>query len=165
MVNTPIIRHPNPFVNARRDLPWPPPECGDNKQHTRVIPFKVWALEEVQTIAQSHIDGKVDVIQAVTNDCIDDMQKAKMTLKEVAELLLMLERDDYENSQWCMTSPKPGVIARPEFRWLPCDAYTLIVEEEDEHEFVSQVTYYIKLCRTIAGGMLLMVSLHPSIYH
>lgn len=162
MVNTTVNTHPNPFVNMRRELPWPPPQAGDGFEHTREISFQIWDLDEIQTIARSCIDGVQNAIFAITKDCILDMQQEKLTNKDVAELLLLLEPDDYVNSRWCMSSPRPGVTARPELRWFPCDAYTLPIQEEDEYGVASEKKYYIKVSRNIAGKMLLMISMHPS---
>lgn len=164
MVNNSTHGHPNPFVNMRGDLPWPPPTTGPDSAHTRAIPFRVWELVDIQTIAQRFLDGDTSLIYAVTSDCIEDMQREKLALENVAELLLLLEVDDYVNSQWCMTSARPGVRARPELRWLPCDAYCLPLEEEDENGEVDDKKYYIKVCRTASGAMLLVVSMHPSNY-
>lgn len=164
MVNTSMHGHPNPFVNARRDLPWPPPSTAPDSEHTREIPFQVWDLNDIQTISQNFLDGDTSLLRAVTSDCLDDMQREKLALENVAELLLLLQIDDYINSRWCMTSANPGVRARPELRWLPCDAYCLPLEEEDEAGVVRDKKYYIKVCRTVTGTMLLIVSMHPSSY-
>jgi hypothetical protein len=164
MVNTSDVRHPNPFVNARRELPWPPPDAQLGRDQTRIIPFKVWDLEELQTLASGHLSGIPNVISAVTRDCFTDLQNEKLTLDDVADIILLLEPEHYHNSWWCMASRKAGITARPELQWFPCDAYKVTVELEDEHECVYDRTYYIKLCRTIGGTMLLIVSLHPTDY-
>jgi len=101
---------------------------------------------------------------AVTTDCSIDMQAECMSFEELADLILMLEPDDYENSLWCMKSQKEGVAVRPELHWLPCDAYTLPIEQQRNDGTTYVKTYYLKMCKSPTGTILLMVSVHPSIY-
>jgi len=164
MVNNPMHGHPNPFVRQRNELPWPPPSSEPGQEESRVIPFQVWQLTDIQTIAQKYLDGEDSLIHQATPRCLDDMQKEKLELGDVARLLLRLESDDYLNSRWCMAGSRPGVKMRPDALWLPCDAYCLLVETENESGTCVEKKYYIKVCRTATGTMLLIVSMHPSIF-
>jgi len=162
MVNNQKYGHPNPFVNARNELPWPPPTNGEEFQSTRKIDFQVWDLDEIQTLAKRFLEGETGVIRAVTSDCIHDMQEEKIGLDFAADLLLMLEPDHYLNSQWCTTGGRASVKCRPELRWVPCDAYCLPCEIDCEDGRTIEKKYYLKLARAVTGTMLLLVSLHPS---
>jgi hypothetical protein len=161
MVNNPMHGHPNPFVNARHELPWPPPSSEPGFEATREIPFKVWDLRDIHAIAQKFLDGDSNLLRAVTSDCITDMQEEMLSLEDVATLLRSVTEHDYLNSRWCMTSARPGVTARPELRWLPCDAYE-VRREIFKSGVAYKKKYYVKVCRAINGSMLLIVSMHLS---
>jgi hypothetical protein len=161
MVNT-LIVHPNPYVRLRPELPWPPPSSDEGKDHTRAIPARVWPLQKFIEIAQGHLAGKQNTIIAVTNDCQEDMQEHLVQYDDVAEIICLLTDDDYHNSLWCKRSRRPGVQCAPEAAWLPCDAYVISIDREDGSE--STIEYYLKMCQTTLGTVLLLISIHPAEY-
>lgn len=160
MVNTPISMPTNPYVAAKPELPWPPPQHGDEHEQSRIIERKIWDLSAVQGFAQQVLDGEQHVLKAITTDCVGDMQRLFIDAEYAAKLLLLLsEEDHYRNSRWCHTGAT--IPKRPDLGWVPCDAYLLPVDDEYENETVTK-TYYIKLCLSPSGAMLLLISLHES---
>lgn len=163
MVNTTSSMHPNPYVHLRPQLPWPPPQSGDAFEASRTIPFKIWDLQVLQTIANAVKNGDETVMRAVTRGCINDMHAEQITPEYAADLLLQLSPSDYTNSRWCNIGDRQ-TKCRPELLWLPCDAYVVRINQADEHGNLQTKKYYIKLCLNSAGKMLLLVSLHESNY-
>lgn len=153
--------HPNPYVRTRSDLPWPPPQNGDDHEDSRVIAKKVWDLAVIQGLAQQVLNGKGDSLKAITPDCIGDMQRLCIDAEYAAKLVLLLvPKDHYRNSRWCHTGAK--IANRPELGWVPCDAYCLTVEDDYESGEIRMVNYYIKLCLSPVGSVVLIISLHES---
>ena len=165
MVNLSHQNH-NPFFAVRSDLPWPPPSDQQGAEATRDIPFRVWVLDEIRAIAAKQLaDVPSDVIVAVTNDCAEDMQRDGLTFEFLAQMILDIDEDeDYDKSFWCMKSHRKGVRVHPDALWLPCDAYIMPTTEEMPNGTVVQKRYYLKMCKSLAGTLLLMVSVHPSVY-
>jgi hypothetical protein len=161
VVNT-LTMHPNPYVRSRPELPWPPPSCDEDKRHTRLIAQKVWLLDDFKKLAMSCLEGNRNAILAVTHDCSSDMQDAMLTYEDVAEIVNLLTDDDYHNSLWCMRSMREGVRCAPEALWLPCDSY--VIETEFENDSIASIKYYLKMCKSPMGTVLLMISIHPSEY-
>ncbi len=164
MVNTTPSMHPNPYVNLRPQLPWPPPCSDEGAEDTREIPFKIWDLTDLKNVAQAVLDGKIDLMKGLTKACVADMQSEHITIEYAAELLLLLlTDDDYENSRWCNVGARP-TKCRPELLWMPCDAYVVSINQDDKHGIPRKKIYYIKLCLNSGGTMLFLISLHESIY-
>lgn len=161
MVNTSFLMHENPYVRARPELPWPPPQHGDDQIHTRLIDGKIWDLLSIRQLAQQVLHGDASSLKAITKDCRSDMQRLQMDDKYAARLLLLLnESDHYINSRWCHTGA--SVPTRPALGWVPCDAYKINVEDDYDNGETLTITYYIKFCLSPSGSMVLLISLHES---
>lgn len=153
--------HPNPFVRMWPDLPWPPPD--EDNDESRAIPQKVWKLADIKAIAQAQIDRESDtLISAITDDCLEDLQKLEFTYCDIAERILQLEERHYDKSMWCMRSKGPGVKAPDEQLWFPCDAYVFTVRERVAATgWEGIVEYYVKLCLTPSQKVIILISFHP----
>ena len=159
------VGHPNPFVRQRPDLPWPPPiECNER---SLVIPKKVWKLADIRTIAQAQLDNETDtLLSAITDKCVEDLQKLEFNASDAAERVLLLEERHYDKSMWCMRSKRPGVKVPDEQLWFPCDAYVLKVRERVVVTgWEGVMEYYIKLCLTPSQKVIVLVSFHPPEFH
>lgn len=153
--------HANPYVRARPDLPWPPPQHGDDQEHTRFIEEKIWDLAAIKALAHQVVKGKSSALKAITRDCRTDMQRLQIDDVYAAKLLLLLnETDHYLNSRWCHTGA--NVPNRPELGWVPCDAYELPIEDEYESGETRELSYYIKICLSPSGETVVLISLHES---
>lgn len=150
--------HPNPYVRARPNLPWPPP--GDD-QTSRAILGKLWELAEIKAIAQSQLDHEHEnLVFAVTEDCVKDIQKLEFTPVDLATHILQLDDRNYDKSLWCKKSVQPGVRIDEAALWCPCDSYVIPVRETYKSGFSGEVKYYIKLCLSPANKSVLLVSFH-----
>ncbi|OGA54128.1 MAG: hypothetical protein A3F74_24235 [Betaproteobacteria bacterium RIFCSPLOWO2_12_FULL_62_58] len=156
-----IAGHPNPFVRQRPELPWPPPTEHDDR--SRVIPEKIWELADIKAIAQAQVDQEAEtLLSAITDDCIEDLQKLEFTARDVAERILQLQAHHYDKSMWCMRSKRPGVKVPDEQLWFPCDAYVLRVKERvPTTGWEGFLDYYVKLCLTPSKKVIVLISFHP----
>lgn len=166
MVNLRPQAHPNPYVRVRADLPWPPPTNGDSAQDeaSRRIPTKVWMLDEIKQLVGQYTAGDENAITVITKDCASDMQKHGLEKADLAQFVSLLDENKYLNSAWCMASKRPGVKTSEEARWYPCDAYCLEVTRELDDATTLENKFYIKMCKTATGRMLLIASMHDSDY-
>src|SRR6266702_3300190 len=99
--------HPNPYVRARPELPWPP---SADDPRSQAIPIRVWQLIAIHAIAQAQAQqGDSCLIVPITNKCTEDIQKLELTATDLAERLLRLRDADYDKSMWCLRSRKDGV--------------------------------------------------------
>lgn len=164
MVNLRPQGHKNGFVRVRPELPWPPPRTGTSTAEvaSRTIPSKVWDLEEIKALAKQYSCGDDYAITVITNDCALDMQRHLLEKCDVADFIELLSDKCYLNSSWCMASQRPGVRVSDEARWYPCDSYCLEVIREMDDSTTIENKFYIKMCKSASGKMLLMVSMHES---
>jgi len=150
--------HPNPFVRAQPDLPWQPP--GDDPR-SRVIAKKVWQLTDIQTIARAQLQQpERTLILPITDKCTKDIQNLELTTTDLAKRLLGLRDANYDKSMWCQRSRREGVKVVAEALWFPCDAYLLRRRELLSTNTEVDVEYYLKLCLSTAGKVVLLVSVH-----
>jgi len=166
MVNLRPQGHANAFVRVLPHLPWPPPVNGDSLTDvaSRRISSKVWVLDEIKQLVRQFSAGNDHAINIITTDCSRDLQKLCLEKADIAEFVELLSEDHYLNSAWCMASQREGVKVREEARWYPCDAYCLeVVRQINDSESVEN-KLYIKMCKTASGKMLLIASMHESIY-
>lgn len=157
----------NSFIIKCPALGWFPPQSGDENAHTRLIPSKIWKLSDLQEVAKKQLllnGDENDVLLPVTNDCQDDIQNFELTHEDIANLILDLRDEDYRNSQWCQKSVRPGVKVHPDQMWVPCDAYAMNTVETDKRGNEIRREYYLKMSLTPTGGVVLLISLHPSTY-
>lgn len=166
MVNSRPLAHANPFVRVRPTLPWPPPRTGDGAPEiaSRIIPYRVWVLEEIKELARQFLEGDDNAITVITNDCLSDMQRHLLEKVDLANFIDLLYEKRYNNSLWCKGSYREGVKIAEEARWYPCDSYTLEVTREMDDGTNMDNKFYIKMCKSASGKMLLMVSMHESTY-
>lgn len=155
-----MSRIDNPWAQSNAKLPWLPPESNDEK--SREIPFKVWDLADVFKVAQACLETDDDnLIVYATDDCRNNIQALEWEARDVAEkLLLLLPKGRYQNSQWCKRSYQPGVTQKPEAVWMPCDAYALKIVDSNASGWSGLIKYYFKLCLSVRGTVVLMVSAH-----
>jgi hypothetical protein len=166
MVNLRPQGHANAFVRVLPNLPWPPPLSGDSTTEvaSRRISSKVWDLDEIKQLVRQFAEGNDFAINIITTDCSRDLQKLCLEKADIADFVELLSEKHYLNSAWCMASRRPGVKVSEEARWYPCDAYCLEVIREIDDAEVIENKLYIKMCKTASGKMLLIASMHESIY-
>jgi hypothetical protein len=164
MVNFIPQGHPNAFMRVRPDLPWPPPESGEGARETatRRIGFKVWRLDEIQDLAKRFCDGDDTAVNVITDNCSLDMQRLSLDKSDVSNFILRLLDNHYVNSAWCRASSRPGVRVAEESRWYPCDAYCISIDTVKSEAEIIPIKYYIKMCKSATGKMLLIISMHES---
>lgn len=166
MVNLRPQPHANAFVRVLPHLSWPPPACGQGPAEvaSRRISSKVWDLNEIKQLVLQFVEGNDHAINIITTDCSRDLQNLAMEKADIAELVEILTDKHYLNSAWCMASQRPGVKVSEEARWYPCDAYCIeVIREQDDAPNIEN-KFYIKMCKTATGKMLLIASLHESTY-
>lgn len=129
---------------------------------SRAISNKVWVLEEIKALARQFSEGDDNAINVITNDCALDMQRHLLEKSDLADFIELLSDKRYLNSSWCMASQRPGVTVSDEARWYPCDSYCLEVIREMDDSTKIENKFYVKMCKTASGRMLLMVSMHES---
>ena len=150
--------HPNPYIQARPGLPWPPSADDAN---SRRIPNKLWRLADIHTIATAQLaQAERNLIVSITDDCTANIQDLELTTGDLAERLLLLKEGDYDKSMWCQGSKSPGVRVPNEALWFPCDAYGLTIVERVSTGWEGRVEYYFKLCLSPANAVVLLVSVH-----
>ena len=150
--------HPNPYVRAQPDLPWPP---SADDPRSRAIPKKIWPLAAIHAIAQAQLEqAEGSLILPITDKCTEDIQKLELTTLDLAERLLRLSDALYDKSMWCQGSRREGVKAPDEALWFPCDAYLLRMQELLSANREVAVEYYLKLCLSPANKVVLLVSVH-----
>ena len=150
--------HPNPYIQARPSLPWPP--SGDDA-NSRRIPNKLWELADIHKIATVQLaQTERNLIVPITDDCTANIQDLELTTGDLAEMLLLLKEGNYDKSMWCQGSKKPGVKVPVEALWFPCDAYGLTIVERVSTGWEGRVEYYFKLCLSPANAVVLLVSVH-----
>lgn len=166
MVNSVPQVHANAYVRVRPSLPWPPPRTGMEAAEvaSRRIPYKVWVLDEIKELARQFLAGNDYAIQVITDDCGKDMQKHLLEKVDLANFIELLYDKRYINSAWCRASSREGVKVSEEGRWYPCDAYCLEVIREMDDSTEIENKFYIKICKSATGKMLLMLSMHESTY-
>lgn len=164
MVNLRPQGHANGFMRVRPTLPWPPPRVGDCAADiaSRKISSKVWELAEIKELARKYSSGDDNAINVVTNDCAIDLQRENLEKADLAEFIELVLEKHYLNSAWCMASQRPGVTVPEEARWYPCDAYCMDIVKTGEDARTIEKKYYIKMCKTATGKMLLIISMHES---
>lgn len=150
--------HPNPFVRAQPDLPWPP---SADDPRSQAIPKKIWQLDVIHAIAKIQLEhAESSLIVPITTKCTEDIQKLELTVTDLADRLLRLRDANYDKSMWCLRSKRDGVKVADEALWFPCDAYVLAVREMLNTNREVSVEYYLKLCLSIANKVVLLVSVH-----
>ncbi len=157
----------NGFVRADARLPWPPPSSAVGHEKTRLIPFQIWNLAELKELAQKQLAlaaDEDDVLVAVTSQCSEDMQNEELSHDDVAQMVVDLLPEDYVNSSWCEKSAFPSVKVHPDALWVPCDAYAMPTVSIDKYGREIHKTYYLKMCKSLTGTVLLLVSVHKSKY-
>lgn len=150
--------HPNPYIQARPGLPWPP--SGDD-ENSRRIPNKLWELADIHTIATAQLaQTERNLIVPITDNCTANIQDLELTTEDLAKRLLLLKERNYDKSMWCQRSKAPGVKVPDEALWFPCDAYGLTIVERVSTGWEGPVEYYFKLCLSPANAVVLLVSVH-----
>lgn len=92
--------------------------------------------------------------RAVTRKCTRDIENLQESEDgfDVVQALLDLSSASYKKSMWCQTSDS---------FWLPCDAYSLSYSiAKPNVPYLSQFNYYIKLCKSITGQLVFLISVH-----
>lgn len=150
--------HPNPYMQARPGLPWPPSEGDAN---SRKIPNKLWKRADIHAIATVQLaQAERNLIVPITDDCTANIQDLELTTEDLAKRLLLLKEGNYDKSMWCKRSKAPGVKVPDEALWFPCDAYGLTIIERASTGWEGAVEYYFKLCLSPTNAVVLLVSVH-----
>jgi hypothetical protein len=155
-----LMMHINQYVLKLPQLPWPPPQNGDDKAATRFIgTTPLWDLNLLKGIAQDSLTSTVQRIYPVTEDCNKDMAKEGISVSDVADFILQLRNEHYKNTMWCHTGTKTQVKAKPENLWFPCDAYSIDVLHDSGYG-AYRMNLYLKMCANVKEELIFTVSIH-----
>lgn len=158
-----MVNNTNPYVEAMPHLPQPPLIADADHSDRRIGVNPLWDMAEIVEVASRCTDNNVTV-RMVTNRAERDYENLEVNGFSLQQLLLAVESEGiFKESVWCRTSPRRGQNGRTRGTgsWVPCDSYVVSLNYEHPTTGYNGVAeYYIKMCMSLNGSVVLFVSLH-----
>jgi len=159
-----MVNNQNRYLRIFSNIPLPPSIGDADNEDRKIGETPLWDIQDIVAIAKTHSEQSVKV-RMVTNKADRDYGVLTENGFDLNEILSqMASRGRYKGSWWCKTSPAKDKDGRPRGKgaWVPCDAYE-VTACEYEHPvtgYRGKADYYLKMCKSITGTVVLFVSLH-----
>lgn len=156
-----MVNSTNPYLTVLPDI-CHPPLCTDPDGSDRKIGEEaLWKLHELVEIASSDDDENVKM---VTNRAVRDYENLVENGFDLNDVLAQLAvKGVFKGSWWCKTSPSKDRNGKPRGvgAWIPCDAYSITLDYENPKTgYCGIANYYLKMCKSLDGSVVLFVSVH-----